>query len=406
MISRRDLLTALSIAALAGTLPLPEARGIDTPGMNWLSLDSIEFLSANLDRFSEALGLPQIELLKLLIQAGVIEAVPLRKPSVVPSPSSFGRTIPTSQTPVNLKESARKRIESLGTSPAMLRSLNETIDRGAIPISISLYGIIFRYSIFAKLRTTLAIHRNWNERFESLNQINKRGTAIALGNSDGLTGAYLFSSMHLASSGPEVHSQVIAGKRDFNLRDTEKSLKLLQKLLKFTNRDVSKISTSDALNRLLEGRSAMTVCWTPNAASQKAWDAQDLGFATLNPSSTGSPSKFIAEGAVNSIYFPSDMTADSIRKYFDQHFSDFRLLALSSVDLNSYYLTEKLQLQWPGIASQLSNLKSLRIQCEPSLTLSLSSSFVIDVLIPSMSSFLEKPTDKMLSETAKKISNS
>jgi hypothetical protein len=405
MISRRNLLAMAGLGMISIKVPAAFASSEGMEPLVWFALDASSVNVDKVDEISTALRFPGIRVSNFLNADSVSDQEFLAQPSVIPSPGLLSDNFPRSQAPEELKVAWKKRFENLGFSTEMLSLMSSVADRGAYPLSVSLYGVIFRYSVFSQLGMSLALHRNWDQRIEAFKKISIRGPAIALGNEDGISGAHLFSSMSLGVNGPELHGRFISGENRITLSSARRTLKIIKRVLQFANKDASKISSTKALERVLSGRSATTFCWTPSAASAKAWDAQDLGFATLSPVSFGSPSKYLAEGSVNSLYLPSEKSAEEIQEFLFWHFSDSRLIHLSSLDLNSFYLLGSKQLHWPGIASQLSNLRSLRIETHPSLVLSLDSQFVKEVLMPNMFSFLEKPTEKNLESTAKSISN-
>ena len=135
----------------------------------------------------------------------------------------------------------------------------------------------------------------------------------------------------------------------------------MQSFLQFANKDASKISQDQSLDRVLSGKSAMTLDWTAILRPVDLWQAQDLAFKSFNPISLLNPLGYECETFSYFFSKSSEVHAESSNSSDSNSFGNSQLRALSDNFPCVYFLNSKREQQWPGLASQMSNLRTSRI---------------------------------------------
>jgi hypothetical protein len=201
----------------------------------------------------------------------------------------------------------------------------------------------------------------WKSRLNTLNLIQKTISPFTIGNNDGINGLYFFSTSLLAQNGSSFHYNLINAKTKLSLNRAEKTLKLMQSFLQFANKDASKISQDQGLDRVLSGKSAMTLDWTAILRPVDLWQAQDLAFVSFNPISLLNPLGYECETFSYFFSKSTEVNAESLNSLNSSSFGNTQLRALSDNFPCVYFLNSKREQQWPGLASQMSNLRTSRI---------------------------------------------
>jgi hypothetical protein len=359
MISRRSLLRGLLGGAIAPTLEHIPSLGAEFNDLNWIQIRPQKSWESARALIEESLGglKPNMD--------SAFNRSESQKTSngalVVPGPGRLTQSLQDLEVSTQRLSYSKDLMGSIGLDSKLRGVYTETISRGLQPISFSAFGLIYKPSIFMKLRVSLNSQSTWKSRLNTLNLIKKTISPFTIGNNDGITGLYFFSTSLLAQNGSSFHYNLINAKTKLTLNRAEKTLKLMQSFLQFANKDASKISQDQSLDRVLSGKSAMTLDWTAILRQVDLWQAQDLAFKSFNPISLLNPLGYECETFSYFFSKSTEVNAESYNSLNSNSFGNTQLRALSDNFPCVYFLNSKREQQWPGLASQMSNLRTSRI---------------------------------------------
>ena len=254
-----------------------------------------------------------------------------------------------------------------------------------------------------KLRLSLNSQSSWKSRLNLLNSIKKSLPPLTLGNDDGITGLYFYSTALLAQNGSNFHYGLVNGKTKLTLSRVENTLKLMKSFLQFANKDSSKISQDQSLDRVLSGKSAMTLDWTAILRPIDLWQSQDLAFKPFNPISMLNPLGYECETFSYFVSKSNELSVESSNGYHLNSFGDSQLRSLSDNFPCVYFLNGKREQQWPGLASQISNLRISRILPVPTWALNLKDVEKEDRVKAIVYDFIANPSSNNLTKYARAL---
>ena len=322
---------------------------------------------------------------------------------ITPGPGRLTKSLGSSNLDLDSQKFNSQLLGSIGLDLKCKAFYSEALERGLRPISFSTYGLIFRPSVHNQLKFDLSRMSTWKARLDNLASIRKKIQPLSLGNLDGLTGLYFFSTALLAENGGLFHYQLLQGKATLTLPKVIKTLKRMQTFLQFTNKDIARISQDESFDRVLDGKSAMTLDWTAILKTIDLWQAQDLAFRSFNPISLVNPLGYECESFSYFVHPPmisaGELNADISKGLFGAS----HLRALSDTFPSVYFLNIKREPQWPGLANQIANLRSSRLLPVPSWALNMADVATENRIKSILYDFIANPSDKNLTKCAKAI---